>query len=107
VSSLDHALHERPEGERVTDGDKVHSPAKERETHRGAVHEHATELVRLEAVEARPQAVVGRQRRLCLEPEQMLDGLSHRLVDAGEKQLALEKRSVELALGDGLISRRR
>jgi hypothetical protein len=71
------------------------------------VREHAAQLVRVEAVEARPQAVVGRKGRLPLKAEQVLDSLPDRLIDAAEQQLALEKRSVELALGDRLISRRR
>ena len=107
MRALDHALHERPEDERVTDGHEVHSPAHERETHHDPVREHAAELVRVEALEARPEPEVGRQRRLRLKAEQVLDGLPDRLVDAAEQQLALEKRSVELALGDRLISRRR
>jgi hypothetical protein len=40
--------------------------------------------VRVEAFEARPQAVVGRKRRLRLKAEQVLDSLTDRLVDAAE-----------------------
>jgi hypothetical protein len=77
-------LHQRPEGERVTDCHEVHGSAHECETHRGAVREHAAELVRVEALEARPEPEVGRQRRLRLQAEQVLDGLPDRLVDASE-----------------------
>jgi hypothetical protein len=36
----------------------------------------------------------------------MLDGLSDRLLDAAEQELALEERAVELAASDRPISRR-
>ena len=107
MRALDHALHERPEGERVTDCHEMHGSPHERETHHEPVREHAAQLLRVEAVKARPQAVVGRQRRLRLKAEQVLDGLPDRLVDAAQQPLSLEKCSVELALGDRLISRRR
>jgi hypothetical protein len=103
VAAFDDELHERPQQERVADRDQVHRPAHQRETHRLPFGQHPPQLVRVEALQARPQAVVGRHGRLRLKSQEMLDVLAHRDVDAAQKQLALEYRAVELALPEDLV----
>jgi hypothetical protein len=75
----------------------VHRSAHQREPHRLSLGEHAAELVRVEAREARPEGVVGRHRRLRQQAHQALERRAHRHVDPPQEQLALEQRAVQCA----------
>ena len=96
MPALDDHLHERAQEPGVAHGDEVDGPAHQREPHGRAVDQHLAELVRVEAVEPRPQPVVGRRHRLRLQPHEMLERVAHGEVDAPQQELALEKRPVQL-----------
>jgi hypothetical protein len=96
VAPLDHDLHQRPEQQRVAHRHEVHRAAHQRHSHRLAVGEHAAELVRVEALEPRPQPVVGRRHRLRLQPHEVPDRVAHGDVDPPQQELALEQCPVQL-----------
>jgi hypothetical protein len=107
VVALYDRRQERAQQERVADGDEVHRRSHQREAHDLAVDEQPAQLVRIEALEARPQAVVGRHRRLRLEPEQVLESIRDRQLDAMQQELALEQRAVERTRAEQLFLRDR
>ena len=67
-----------------------------------ALGQHPPELVRVEAAKPRPQAVVGRHRRLRLKPDEVLERVGDRHGGTPQEELALEQRAVELALPEHL-----
>ena len=94
---LAHALHGRPQGKAVPVGDKVDCPAHERHPHRLAAFDEALELLRPEALDARPERDVGIARLLRLEADQVLDDLGGRPFRPPEQSLAFQQGPVELA----------
>ena len=91
------ALHGRPQGEAVPVGDEVDRPAHERHPHRLAALDQALELLRPEALDARPERDVGVARLLRLQADQVLDHLGGRPFRPPEQSLALQQGPVELA----------
>ena len=59
--------------------------------------------MRIEARQARPQAVIRRQRGLRLEPDEMLDHPGCGTLHPAQQQLALEQGAVERALSQDLV----
>ena len=100
MGAFDNALQERPQEERVAHRDKVDGAAHEREAHRSTVEEQASEIVRVEALQSRPEAVVGRHRRLRLQTQQVLERLGKRSPHAAQQRLALQQRAVERTRSD-------
>jgi hypothetical protein len=96
VAALDHRLHERPQEQRVADGDEVHGAAHQLDPDGLAVGQQAAQLVRVEAGDARLQAEVGRERGLGLQAEEVLDDAGHVARHALQQQLPGEQRAVEL-----------
>ena len=97
VHALDHDLHERSQDQRVAHRDQVDRAAHQRQAHGLALGQHPPELVRVEALDARPEPEVRRQRFLRLEADEELHDVGHRRGDALEQQLPLEQRSIERA----------
>ena len=94
---------ERAEQQRVAHRDEVDGAPHERQPHERAVGQHAAELVRVEALQPRPQAVVGRRVRLRLEPDEVLDHRRRRASRTpAQQQLAVEQRAVERACVEDL-----
>jgi hypothetical protein len=106
VVALDDDLQQRTQSEGVADGHEVDRRAHQGEAHDRTLGEHPAQLVRVEALQPRPQAVVGRHRRLRLEPEEVLDHRRDRDVRAAQQSLALEQRPVERTGTENLIAHR-
>jgi hypothetical protein len=94
VRALDRGLHERPEENGVAHRDEMHGSAHQRQTDRLLLGEHPAQLVRIEPLEARPEPVVRRHRRLCLKPHEVLDGVADGHVDTAQQVLPREQRPV-------------
>jgi hypothetical protein len=73
--SVEQRLHHRPQGEAVGGGDQVDGAAHQRDAYDAPVEDQPGEVVRLEALNPRPQPEVRRERRLCLHPHQVGDRL--------------------------------
>ena len=99
VLALDHDLDQRTQQQRVANGHQMDRASHQRQPHRLALGEHPSQLVRVEALEPRPEAVVRRHRGLGLQPEEVLELLGNRRVHAAQQVLALEQRPVECAPG--------
>jgi hypothetical protein len=105
VGALDHALHERPDQEGVGHRDEMNRAPQQREPDRLAIGEHPPQLVRVEALDARPEPVVGRQHGLRLEADEALDDIADAHVGgAAQQELALEKSPVQRAPSKHLLA---
>jgi hypothetical protein len=93
--SLDCRPHQLAQRQAVARRDQVDGGAHERYAHDLAVEEQLLERLRPEAGDARPQADVGRPRRLRLDPDQMLDGGERRNPAPAQQELAGEQRPVQ------------
>ena len=93
--SFEHRRDERPDREGVPRRDKVHRRAHEHEAHGPSSQEQLGELVGREALQARPEPVVGRVRHLGLQSDEMLDGCRQLQRQAGEEPLSREQRPVQ------------
>ena len=104
VLPLGHDLRQRPERERVLDGGEMDRPAHEPEPDDLPLLQQPPELVRVEALEPRPEPVVRRHDLLGLEPDEVLDHVLHRLVGAAEQVLTLQQRAVQRAATEDLCA---
>ena len=96
----EHRLRQRPEEQAVVGRDEVDRPAHEVHPHDLALLEQPAELVRPEALEARPERRVRVQRLLRLHADEVVDGVERRELRAAQQQLPLEGRAVEGAVAE-------
>ncbi len=102
VLPLGHDLRQRLERERVPDRGQVDRPAHEPEPDDLPLLEQPPELIRVEALEPRPEPDVRRHDLLRLEPDEVLDHVVHRHVGAAEQVLPLQQRAVQRAATEDL-----
>ncbi len=104
--AVQHVLHQRPQKERVPHGDQVDRPPHQGDAHRLPLGEHPPQLVGVEPLEARPQPVIRRHRRLCLQPDEALDRLRHQDVHAAQQRLTRQQRPIERPSPENAVAHR-
>ncbi len=95
--AVEHRREPGSECVRVTGRDEVDGRAHQDDAHRRARAQPLGEIVLREALEARPETVVGRVRRLCLQAHEVLERVRHRHRPALEQPLTGEQRAVQRA----------
>ena len=80
--------------------DQVDGAAHHDDANEPAVLEHRAHLVRVQALEPRPQREVGVERVLGLQADEVLDGHVRRHVRALQQQLASERGAVQRSIGE-------
>ena len=89
----------------VVGGQEMEGAAHERRPHDAAFVDRRGQLVRLEALEWRPEPQVGRTRLLSLHPGEPANGVDEIDCAPLEQQLPRQGRAAELASGqDGLVT---
>jgi hypothetical protein len=96
---VEHRLHERAQQQSVARCDQVDRAAHQQHPDRRTPLQRRGDLGRFEAVEARVQGEVRRQRVLCLQTEQVLGHRQGRQGRPGEEVLAAQERPVQDASG--------
>jgi hypothetical protein len=100
--SLENRPHDRPQRKAVSRSDEVNRGAHEPDAHRLTVPDQIAELVRLKAVEARPEAEVRVDRLLRLHSDESFEDLGDGQFPATEEHLPLKQSAVELTRGKEL-----
>jgi hypothetical protein len=91
-------VRERPQPEDVVGGDEVDRRAHDPGADRPTLQQQRREVLWVEPLEPRPEPDVGRERRLRLEADQVLDGVGGRGRLGGsslEEPLPREQRAIE------------
>ena len=110
-AALDHRLHQLPQREAVPGGHQVDGAAHQRDPDHAPVGDQRGQVLGAEAVQPGVQAVVGREGRLGLQPDQVLDGACHLRGPLGaglgqpravEEQLTGQQRAVDRAAAQHL-----
>jgi hypothetical protein len=94
---IQNGLHGGPRREAITGRDQVNGGAHERDSHRAPREDEGGQPFRNEALEARPQANVGRVGRLGLDADQVLNCVGNCHAPALEQQLPLQQRAIQSA----------
>ena len=93
---VEHGLHERAEEQAVVGADEVDRRPHDDRPHDASLEQQLREGPGTEPLEPRPECRVRVRRNLRLQSDELLDRAQDRQVRALKKQLALERRPVQL-----------
>jgi len=95
-------LDDRAQGQAVARGEQVDCRAHHRDPDGLPVADQRRQLVRVEAVQPRPERHVRRLRQLRLQADHVLDRLRRRHLHPAQQQLAMQQRAVQRPLAKHL-----
>ncbi len=99
---VEHRLHEWPQDEAIVGGDEVDRAPHHDDPHELSLFDQRRELAGVERFHPRPQGGVGVVWDLCLQADEVFDGLLRRAARPLQEELAMQRRPVELALRENV-----